>query len=129
VGLAAATLFIYVSVALQDSGLLILNAGLTRGEGALPAASLSEVEEPLAVMLELGFSSHHRYRATLYDAESRAILTSAPLEAEEIEERILVPLSIPAEGLEPGDYSIALEGETLFGSFEPVERYFLRLTE
>jgi hypothetical protein len=128
-GLAAVTLTIYISVALQDTGALILKAGLTRGEGALPAASLSQVEKRLPLMLELGVSSNARYRATLYDADSRAILTSAPVKANRIEERILVPFPIPAEGLAPGDYSILLDGETESGSFEPVQRYVFRLTE
>jgi hypothetical protein len=127
-GLAAATLIAYVSLS-PDAAPLILNAGLTRGEGALPAASLSDVAERLPLMLELGHRSHPRYRATLYDAESREVLTLPALEARVIEERILVPCSFPARGLAPGDYSIVLDGETADGPFEPVARYVFRLTE
>ncbi len=107
---------------------LVLTAGLTRSEGQIPTASLSGAPNAIPLELDLAFSSHQLYRATLYDAESRAIATFGELTATSTERRILVALTLPVAGLEPGDYSIGLEGEAT-GEFEPLGRYVFRLTE
>jgi hypothetical protein len=104
----------------------VLTAGMTRGEGEIPTVTLPSSSRVLTVLLDLGTHSHDRYRATLYDADSRAILSSGGLAASVTDLRILVPFPIPVSGLEPGDYSIALDGETTSGGYEPIERYVLR---
>ncbi len=106
---------------------LILTAGLTRSTGLIPAKSLSTSPEAIPLELDLAFSSHERYRATLYDADSRAIATFEELTATSTKRRILVAFSLPVAGLDPGDYSIGLEGEAR-GEFEPLGRYVFRLT-
>lgn len=120
---------IYTSIAAREPALLVLSAGLTRSEGDIPALSLSASGRRLEVMLELGVRSHDRYRATLRDAESRAIFSSEGLRAMATERQLLVPFSIPAEGLEPGDYSVSLEGEVGPTAHEPVRKYLFRLLE
>jgi hypothetical protein len=128
-GIAGAVFAISLSVGMRDAAPLLLNAGSTRGGGALPTASLSRLEGSVRMMLEIGFSAHHRYRATLLDVESRPIRSLADLEATSTVERLFVAFSIPTEGLEPGDYSVTLDGETASGGFEPLGRYVFRLTE
>jgi hypothetical protein len=108
---------------------LLLAPGLTRGESVLPTARLSDVDESLPVLLEIGAFTHDRYRATLFDSDTRPIFTSGGLRAEETGERILVTFSVPARLLDRGDYSIALDGESQPGTFDPVGRYVFRLTE
>ena len=108
---------------------VLLTAGLTRGEGEVPTLPLSASSTTLKVVLDLGTNSHPRYRATLYDADSRAIFSAEGLTASVAERRILVSCPIPVTGLEPGDYSISLDGETSSGMYEPVDRYVLRLTD
>jgi hypothetical protein len=51
------------------------------------------------------------------------------LTASVTERRILVAFLIPVAGLEPGDYSISLEGETASAGYEPLEKYVFRLIE
>lgn len=128
-GIAGAVFAISLSVGMRDAAPLLLSAGSTRGGGALPTASLSRLEGSVRMMLEIGFSAHHRYRATLLDVESRPIRSFADLKATSTVERLFVAFSIPTEGLGPGDYSVTLDGETASGGFEPLGRYVFRLTE
>jgi len=51
------------------------------------------------------------------------------LTASVTERRILVAFLIPVAGLEPGDYSISLEGEAASTGYEPLEKYVFRLIE
>jgi hypothetical protein len=127
--LSALAFAIYASMAYREPAPLVLTAGLTRSEGEIPTATLSESTPAFRVMLDLGVQSHDRYRATLYDADSRAILSSEGLTASVTERRILVAFLIPVAGLEPGDYSISLEGETASAGYEPLEKYVFRLIE
>lgn len=120
---------IYASMAYQEPAPLVLTAGLTRSEGEIPTASLSASARSLRVMLDLGVHSHDRYRATLYDAESRTIFASEGLTASVTEERILVAFLIPVARLEPGDYSVSLEGEAASAGYERLEKYVFRLIE
>jgi len=120
---------IYASMAYREPAPLVLTAGLTRSEGDIPTASLSASEPTFRVTLELGVHSHDGYRATLYDADSRAILSSERLPASVTERRILVAFLIPVAGLEPGDYSISLEGAAASGRYERLEKYVFRLIE
>ena len=83
----------------------------------------------LSGLLELGFSSHDRYRATLHDVESRVLHQEEGLTLRVDENRIVVLFSIPSERIAPGDYSIVLEGETAGGGFEPLQSYVFRLIE
>jgi hypothetical protein len=126
--LAALSVTIYATWT-REPGPLVLTAGLMRSEGEIPTATLSASSPTLRVMLDLGIHSHDRYRATLYDAEARALLTSEGLSASVTERRILVAFAIPLAALGPGDYSILLEGEAGLSGNEPVERYVFRLTE
>jgi hypothetical protein len=128
--LAGVSVAIYGSLAMMPGQRpLLLASGLTRGEGELPSARLGSSQEPLEVLLELGFSSHDRYRATLYDTESRDLYQRRGLTLLADESRIVVPFTIPAERIAPGDYSIVLDGETAEGSFEPLQSYVFRLME
>jgi hypothetical protein len=120
---------IYASMAYREPAPLVLTAGLTRSEGEIPTASLSASARNLRVMLDLGVHSHDRYRATLYDAESRTIFASEGLTASVTERRILVAFLIPASRLEPGDYSVSLEGEAASAGYERLEKYVFRLIE
>ena len=127
--LSALAFAIYASMAYREPAPLVLTAGLTRSEGEIPTATLSASTPAFRVMLDLGVQSHDRYRATLYDADSRAILSSEGLTASVTERRILVAFLIPVAGLEPGDYSISLEGEAASTGYEPLEKYVFRLIE
>jgi hypothetical protein len=120
---------IYASMTYRKPSPLILTAGLTRSEGEIPMATLSAGAPSVWVMLDLGVHSHDRYRATLYDAESRAVFSSEGLTASVTEKRILVAFLIPVAGLEPGDYSISLEGEATSAGYEPLEKYVFRLAQ
>jgi hypothetical protein len=51
------------------------------------------------------------------------------LTASVTDRRVLVPFPIAVTGLEPGDYSISLDGETTSGGYEPIERYVLRFVD
>jgi len=127
--LCALAFAIYASMAHRDPAALVLTAGLTRSEGGTPTATLSASSSTLRVTLDLGVHSHDRYRATLYDADSRAIFSTEGLTASVTERRILVAFLIPVAELEPGDYSISLEGEATSEEYEPVEKYVFRLIE
>lgn len=120
---------IYVSIESREPAPLVLSAGMTRSEGEIPTATLSASARTFRVVLDLGVHSHDRYRATLYDADSRATFSSEGLTANVTENRILVAFPIPAAELEPGDYSISLEGESPSAGYEPLERYVFRLLE
>jgi len=125
--LASAVAF-YASREYREPASVVLTAGLTRSEGEIPTMTLSSGSS-LRLMLDLGVHSHGRYRATLFDADSRAISTSQGLTASVTERRILVAFVIPVAGLEPGDYFISLDGEAASKAYDPLEKYILRLIE
>jgi hypothetical protein len=111
--LAGVSIAIYVTFTVTPwQKPLLLASGLTRGEGELPSARLGGSREPLEVLLELGFSSHDRYRATLYDEESRGLYQRSGLKIRVDESRIVVPFAIPSARIAPGDYSIVLDGDS-----------------
>jgi len=121
-------LALYASRGYREPAPLVLNGGLTRSEGAIPTAILS-ANSTLRVMLDLGVDSHERYRATLYDADARAMVSSDGLRASVTDRRIFVAFLIPVAGLGPGDYSISLEGKAASTGYQPLEKYALRLIE
>jgi hypothetical protein len=128
--LAGVSVAVYGSLMLgRGQRPLLLASGLTRGAGELPSARLGNGREPLEVLLELGSTSHHRFRATLYDVESRDLYQREGLTLRVDEHRIVVLFAIPLERITPGDYSIVLEGETASGGFEPLQSYVFRLME
>jgi hypothetical protein len=128
--LAAVSVAIYGSLTMAPGQKpLLLASGLTRGEGELPSARRGSRHQPVELLLELGFSSHDRYRATLHDVESRVLHQEEGLTLRVDENRIVVLFSIPSERIAPGDYSIVLEGETAGGGFEPLQSYVFRLIE
>jgi hypothetical protein len=118
----------YLTLVDREPQTLMLTADLTRSSGQIPEARRAESGGAIRVLLELGNSTHGRYRATLYDADSRARASFDELAAETTERLILVGLDLNVAGLKPGDYSIELEGEAAMG-FEPLGRYVFRLIE
>ncbi len=128
--LGVLALAIYTSTSRTgEDPFVVLTAGLTRSAGEVPTVTLSPSRRVVTAMLDLGANSHERYRATLRDADSRPIHVSGRLTASVIDRGVLVPFPLPLTGLEPGDYSISLDGETASGLYEPIQTYVLRLVE
>ena len=128
--LGVLALAIYTSTSRTgEDPFVVLTAGLTRSAGEVPTVTLSPSRRVVTAMLDLGAHSHERYRATLRDADSRPIHVSGRLTASVTDRRVLVPFPLPLTGLEPGDYSISLDGETASGLYESIETYVLRFVE
>ncbi len=104
-----------------------LSPGLMRGGGEMERVVLPEEAILARLLLDLGIDDYANYRAVLNDAAGDELWSQAKLEAETIDGRVAVALSLPADLLPRGDYSIRLSGATASGDLELVGRYYLRV--
>jgi len=78
------------------------------------------------VQLEMGSNEYPRYEVEFLK-ERQSISTYKSLEAQNKNGRLLLVLVIPAQLLEPGDYTFKLSGATNSGQIEYQDEYQLRV--
>lgn len=99
---------------------------LTRGMGEIERLIVPADATLVRMHLDLGIDDYESYRATLGSGTGDEVWSQSQLQAEELDERVAVTLTLPAELLVPGDYTIRLSGLTISGDYELVGRYRFR---
>ncbi len=104
-----------------------LTPGMLRGGGELERLIVPAEAGLVELMLDIGIDDYASYRAVLRDTEGDEIWSQSKLDAGELDARVAVEVTLPANLLPVGDYSLHLSGKVGERDYELLGRYYFRV--
>jgi hypothetical protein len=104
----------------------LLAPGLLRGGGDTERVLIPSGASLVELQLDVGLDDYGSYRVALRDVNGDEILTQSQLRGETVSEKAVVTVTLPANLLPHGDYSLRVSGITTGGDVELVARYYFR---
>jgi hypothetical protein len=95
----------------------------TRGAQASRTIRIPESPRWILLALELDTSQYHDYRAVLRDGAGQTAWTSGDLKADGPD---AIGVALPSRILQPGEYTLVLEGRTADGGYASAASFPLR---
>ena len=105
---------------------ITLAPGLLGSEGATQGLHVQPKGVDVKLQLELARPAFPKYRSQLL-RESEMLQTTEELKAEANGDQHIVPLTVPAEMLSPGNYQVRLSGVLNSGQDEFIDNYSFRV--
>jgi uncharacterized protein YhaN len=106
---------------------ITLTPGLVRDFGTFKRLVLSATTSLVQLKLELSGDRRERYRVVILDAEGSEVCRLSRLKDQAAGASRIVVVTLPAELLPRGDYSLKLSGSNAAGDFEDIDNYSLRV--
>jgi hypothetical protein len=104
-----------------------LSPGLFRGAGELARIRIPSDAKLVNLQLDIGLDEYPQYRAILHEAEGEEVWMHAKLDARTVSDGAIVVLTLPAQLLAIGDYSVSIDGVAEDDTTERVGRYDFRV--
>lgn len=118
-----------VNVAQQNTAhvmVVTLTPGSTRSSGTIERVTMPPKGDKVKLELEIANTGFQNYKSELF-RESQSLETQDELRMEARGDHHVVPVTIPAEKLSPGDYQVKLSGVLDSGHDEFIDNYSFRI--